>query len=313
MMIVPPDMPWWRAVLHLRCRALDKFWSRLLFAAAMATGFTVVWEFGYLRQTGLTTTPFTLIGLALSIFLGFRNNASYERFWEGRKLWGRLVNTSRSLTRQLLTLPVAGDGEDDELRAFQQETVRALAAYVHALRLRLRGEGDLSELARLLPHVDLAALAASSNPPVALLQRLGGRFREAWQRGWVDTLHLPVLEDSLTQLTDIQGGCERIKSTPIPLSYSLLTHRIVVIYCLTLPFGLFDTVGTVTPLVVLLVGYAFYGLDAIGDAIEEPFGHEDHDLPLTALSTMIEVNVREQLGDGDLPALVTPDANYVLM
>lgn len=311
MIVLPPELPWWYAVLHQRCSSLDAIWPRLLLTAFAATGFTVLWEFGYF-QTSLTTTPFALIGLALSIFLGFRNNGSYDRFWEGRKLWGRMVNTSRSLTRQLLTIPVAKQDEQAELRAWQEQTVRTLAAYVHSLRLRLRGATDYSELERLIPGVDLTALAACSNPPIALVQRLGERVREAWQRGWVDAYHLPVLDASLTQLADIQGGCERIKATPIPLSYSLLTHRIVVIYCFTLPFGLFDTVGTVTPLVVLLVGYAFYGLDAIGDAIEQPFGEEDHDLPLTQLSTMIEVNVRELLGDSDLPALVTPDANHVL-
>jgi len=223
-----------------------------------------------------------------------------------------MVNTSRSLTRQLLTIPRAEEGEAEALRSFQQETVRTLAAYVHALRLRLRDATDYGELERLIPGEDLAALARSSNPPVTLVQRLGERVREAWQRGWVDPYHLPLLDASLTQLVDIQGGCERIKATPIPLSYSLLTHRIVAVYCLSLPFGLFDTVGTMTPLVVLLVGYAFYGLDAIGDAIEQPFGLEDHDLPLLQLSTMIEVNVRELLGDSDLPELVTPDANHVL-
>jgi len=311
MIVLPPDQPWWLAVLHQRCSSLEAVWPRLLFAAFSATGFTVLWEFGYF-QTTLTTTPFALIGLALSIFLGFRNNGSYDRFWEGRKLWGRMVNTSRSLTRQLLTIPRAEEGEAEALRSFQQETVRTLAAYVHALRLRLRDATDYGELERLIPGEDLAALARSSNPPVTLVQRLGERVREAWQRGWVDPYHLPLLDASLTQLVDIQGGCERIKATPIPLSYSLLTHRIVAVYCLSLPFGLFDTVGTMTPLVVLLVGYAFYGLDAIGDAIEQPFGLEDHDLPLLQLSTMIEVNVRELLGDSDLPELVTPDANHVL-
>ncbi|MEZ6185050.1 MAG: bestrophin family ion channel [Planctomycetota bacterium] len=252
MMVLPKNLPWWLAVLHLRCSALDKIWLRLLFAAVFAVVVTAVYDFKILT-VGLTTTPFALIGLALSIFLGFRNNASYERFWEGRKLWGRLVNTSRSVTRQVLNLPVAKQGEEAELRAWQETCVRTQAAYVHSLRLWLRGQKDLSELGRLLPGRDLGALAATSNPPIALLQTLGERFREAWKRGWVDTYHLPVLEDSLTQLTDIQGGCERIKNTPIPVSYSLSPTG-------SWPFtatclGLFETVGeALTPLVVLLCG-----------------------------------------------------------
>ena len=107
-------------------------------------------------------------------------------------------------------------------------------------------------------------------------------------------------------MTDVQGGCERILSTPIPFSYTVLIHRIVAVYCFGLPFGIVESVGEFTPFVALLVSYAFLGLDTIGDAIEEPFGSEAHDLPLNALSTMIEINVRESIGDEPLPQMVQP-------
>jgi putative membrane protein len=119
-------------------------------------------------------------------------------------------------------------------------------------------------------------------------------------------MHLPVLEGSLTTLTDIQGGCERILATPVPFVYNVLMHRIVAGYCLFLPFGLVDTIGWVTPLAVAFIAFAFYGLDSIGEEIEEPFGTDWNDLPLSQLSRMIEVNLRQRAGDKDIPPLMQP-------
>ncbi len=270
-------------------------------------------------HANLTTTPFTLVGFALSIFLGFRNNTSYDRFWEGRKLWGSLVNTTRSLTRQILTLvgplPHPEDSRasvgEEELRELRRGLVYRIIAYVHAFRMHLRDEDSLGELEGLLPKVELESLAAEINRPVAILQSIGDELQGAWRRGLIHTMHLPVLEDSLTQLTNIQGGCERIKSTPIPFSYTVLIHRIVAIYCLALPFGLVHSIGIFTPIVVTLVSYAFLGLDAVGDEIENPFGMDPNDLPLSGLSRMIEVNLRQRLGEGFLPPLLKPEGDIL--
>jgi len=310
-MIVFEERPSWLSiVLQVRTSVLTRIWGRLLVTTLFALVVTEAFEFKAfegIRKFSLSTTPFTLIGLALGIFLGFRNNTSYQRFWEGRILWGRLVNTSRSLTRQVLTLVSAPEGSEEALAAYHRSFVHHVAAYVHSLRFHLRDQKEkYPELERLIPEDDLDALANSSNPPIMLIQGLGQRTSEAWRSGWLDTFHLPTLESSLTGLTDIQGGCERIKSTPIPFSYTILIHRIVAVYCMALPFGLVTTSHQATPLVVLLVSYALYGLDAIGDEIENPFGLDDHDLPLTAMSTMIEVNVRDQLGETDLPELKKP-------
>jgi len=314
MMVFPEKPSWIATMLQMRGAVLTRIWGRLLFTTLFATSVTLLYWHGDLQGT-LTVTPFTLIGLALSIFLGFRNNTSYQRFWEGRILWGRLVNTSRSLTRQLLTLlrpsPAAGAEDAAALRDFQRGAARRLAAYVHALRLQLREQG-YEELGRLIPPEEARALASATNAPMRVAQSLGEQVSEAWHRGWLDPFHLPVLERSLSDLLDIQGGCERIKSTPIPVSYNLLLHRIAGIYCLALPFGIVKDVGLVTPLVVLLVSYAFYGLDSIGDEIENPFGEDPHDLPLSALSTLIERNVLDLVGEADLPAPAQPRGNVLL-
>lgn len=324
-MIVLAKTTWLRTLLLVRGTAITNIWPRVLSATLVATGVTYAHEAHGLFTTNLTVTPFTLIGLALSIFLGFRNNTSYDRFWEARKLWGGVVNTSRNVTRQLLVhvgpeglsedyrTTARVDGADPEVVAFHHRTVRRVVAYVHALRHHLRNQDRLAELAPFLSASEVEALKDEQNRPIAILQRLGADIRAAYERGWIHAQHVPMLEGSLSTLTDLQGGCERIRATPIPFSYNVLLHRIVFVYCFTLPFGLVDIPGlnVFTPFVVTLVSYAFFGLDAVGEEIEEPFGEDPNDLPLSAITNTIEINLRQRLGDAELPPPARPIKNVL--
>ena len=165
-------------------------------------------------HSSLTVLPFQLVGVALSIFIGFRNNAAYDRWWEGRKLWGSLINTSRSITRQVLTMiSEVPDGrtlsteERAEIRTLQSELVRRVIAFTHALRLQLRDIDDLSDLAPFLSAEEIGVLKTESNRPSAISKGTAERVMQAWSRGWIHPLHVSVLEQSLNTLTDIQGGC----------------------------------------------------------------------------------------------------------
>ncbi len=254
-----------------------------------------------LEAVHLSTIPFSLIGLALSIFLGFRNNACYDRWWEARKLWGKLINTTRTLARQTVTLVGPSDGADAEaVTALHRQQIHRTVAYVHALRVHLRRQSVFIDLQPFLPGEEMTAVRESRNPPITLLRHLAEGYREGFDKGWVHPMHLRVLEETVTLLTDIQGGCERIKNTPVPLSYTALTHRIVGVYCAALPFGLIGELGNMTPLVVGIVAFAFLGLDAVGTQIEDPFEEDPNDLPLSAISRMLENDLREVLGETDL-------------
>lgn len=313
-MLLLEKRSWWSQITTLRGSVLLKVWPRLVIVTLVATAVTIAHEFFSDAFSTLTVIPFTLIAVALGIFLGFRNNTSYDRFWEGRKLWGKLVNTTRSLARQIRVL-VAPDAEagatDDATAELHRELVYRVIAYVHALRMHLRDETDIEQLKGLLPEEDRAALPGELNRPIAILRELGDRLRELWQAGAIHPLHLPHLEQSLTTLTDIQGACERIKSTPIPSSYTILIHRIVALYTFALPFGIVHTVDVLTPVVVAIIGYAFFGLDAVGDEIEEPFGYDVNDLPLSTLARMIEINLRQTLGERDVPEMLEPDGGLL--
>ena len=313
-MIVRPRPRGIEYFLVLHGSILPTIWLKL--AITVVTAMLVTLAHGALFHVKviLTPMPFNLMGLALAIFLGFRNSASYERFWEGRKLWGALMVASRDLVRQFESfLRPAGDSEDEaaELAHTRHRMTRAIIAYAHALRHHLRGSDPGPDFDRLLPADWRPALAHADHRPAAVLQRLGGELRLCIERAWVAPILAQEIDRSFSRLGEVLGGCERIRSTPIPFSYSVLLHRTVYVYCYLLPFGLIDTIGNFTPLVVGIVAYTFFGLDAIGDEIEEPFGTTANDLPLSALSHAVEADLRELSGEGCTPP--TPKAvNYCL-
>lgn len=280
-------------------------WPRILAATAVATIVTYIELYYSIQEYTLTTTPFLLIGVALGVFLGFRNNASYDKFWEGRKLWGALVNTSRSLARQACFL-INISQDNIDVQRFREVFVKRVIAYTHALRCHLRNENPTEEIKRYLSMEDLCRVLESSHRPLAIVQQLGSDLAFARKQGWLGEHTYPAMDEQLNALTNILGGCERIRNTPLPFSYSVLIHRIVASYCLFLPFGLVETTGILTPIVVMMISYAFFELDAIGDEIENPFGLQPNDLPLTAISRNIEINLLEIIGDSSRPEPIKP-------
>jgi putative membrane protein len=313
-MLVPTKNTWLRLVLRYRGTELPRTKYRLIGVTAVAVSVTMLEEL-HDWHPNLTPLPFSLVGVALGIFFGFRNNAAYDRWWEGRKLWGALVNTSRSFARQVLTLvgpqPGAPAPDPEKLRAFQHDLLMRIVAFPHALRLSLRDQQDLHDLEAFLSAEEIHTLHGELNRPYAITQGIADRLAQAWRDGLVHPQHLPVLEASMTSFTDIQGACERIKNTPIPYSYTTLIHRITAGYCYALPFGLVDQVKVYTPFVCVLVAYAFLGLDVVGDEIEMPFGSDWNDLPLRSISRTIEVNIRQRAGEHDLPPLLTPVGEFL--
>lgn len=291
---------WLRLVFSIRGSDLPRIRYRLLAVLAQSILLTWLHERGPLNSP-LTPPILSIMGLALGIFLGFRNNTSYDRYWEGRKLWGALVNTSRAWARDVLTLV---DGSPDQVgpSPFQTAQVRRIVGYAHALRLALRKQDHTEELSRWLSPEELSVVNKRSNAPDAILQILARENQRAHQLGLITDYRLVRLAELLNAFTDIAGGCERIRNTPIPHSYTILMHRIVALYVFALPFGLVNSLHFVTPLVVLLVAYTFLGLDAVGDELEDPFGEDLNDLPLSTLCRTIEINLLEALGETNVPA-----------
>lgn len=256
----------------------------------------------------LTAIPFTLIGLPLAIFLGFRNNATYDRYWEARKLWGELLLRSRSLSRQCQSLICSPEPADAGcgLQDVRVRMIYRAIAFAHALRHQLRNIDHPEELQALLQEPEWRRMLDASNKPDFLMLRMGMDLRLCMQEQRIEACLASAIDATLTAMTAAAASCERIRSTPIPFSYTLLLHRTAYLYCFLLPFGLVDSLGFMTPFVVAIVAYTFFGLDALGDEIEEPFGTDANDLPLDAMCRTIEINLRESLCDPCIPAELMP-------
>ena len=240
----------------------------------------------------VSATPFTLLGLSLSIFMSFRNNACYDRWWEGRKAWGRLLIESRSFIRESVVIT------DPALRA---ELLRSLVGFAHALNARLRNEEE-----RPVAQPWLAQTSASHNLCDSILQGIGAHCSRLAQQQAISEVRFTQLEQRLVGLSEVQATCERIKTTPLPFPYTLLLHRTIYIFCLLLPFALAEPLGWLAPLFTTLVSYTFFGLDAIGNELEDPFGRDENDLPTDALVRALERDVLGALGHEPLPPVLAP-------
>ncbi len=318
-MLVQPRRTWIHEIFTYRGTVLPTIWRRLLVVGGISLALTI----GHIETHSfvlrdITPLPFTLTGFALSVFLGFRTTTAYNRFWEGRTLWGALVNASRNFTRQVQTWVAAPPGappdptRDDELEQLRRRLVRHVIGFGHALRQRLRDQHAPDEYAALLDPALLTALTHDRNRPQAILAHVAALLRDAYERGFLHPQHVPVLEASLAAMTDVQGGCERIGSTPLPYIYRVLVHQIVGLYCFSLPFGLIHTLQWFAPAVTVLVAYAFFGLDAIGEELDNPFEIDANDLPLAALTSGIELDLRARLGETGLPPPARPRRGLLL-
>lgn len=292
-MIVRPRHNWFRLLFVWRGSVLPNVIGRLtlVLAVSVASVLSREWWMSEHANSALSIPPFTLMGVALAIFLGFRNSVSYERFWEARKQWGNLLIAARALVRQVLgALP--GEAHAD----LRRQVVRAVAAFAFALKHQLRQTDAGAELALRLDAPVLAEVSAASFQPQIVLLQLANRLADELRHGNLSDMQWLALDKSLGVLGETSGACERIASTPIPYTYRVLMNRTVMVYCLLLPVGLATSIGWLTPLIATFVAYTFLALEMIGEQIEEPFGTEPNDLALDALCHTIECSVCEMAG-----------------
>jgi len=300
-----------RLFLTMRGSVLPSIWKSLAITTLLAVFVTLshgrLWD----HKIQLTVVPFTLMGLPLAIFLGFRNNSAYDRYWEGRKLWGELVLRSRNFARQCLSLIDEGDAAGLDAATVRERMIRRAIAYAHSLRHQLRKSDPALDVAPHLASAEWTALRGRVNLSQALMLEMGADLARCRRAGMLDSIRAASLDATVSAMVATAASCERIKNTPVPFSYTLLLHRTAYLYCYLLPFGLVDSIGYLTPLVVAIVAYTFYGLDALGDEIEEPFGLSPNDLPLDAICRTIEIELRDALGESQLPPPLLP-VNYWL-
>lgn len=303
-MIVRPQQHWLPLIFVWHGSVLAKITSRLLlnFLLSLAVLLLLPWysSLGF----HLTIAPFSILGVAIAIFLGFRNNACYARYDEARHLWGQLVIAQRSLLREV---KIAG-GEGMETRDF----ARLQTAFAHSLRMTLRRLPQPQTLSRYLSAEDTAKVAASHSPVNRILLMIGEWLAKEYRQQRFSDMQFHSMNQRMNDLSVVLAGCERIANTPVPFAYTLILHRTVYLFCIMLPFALVSDLHYMTPFVSVLISYTFIALDTLAEELEEPFGLENNDLPLDAICNALEIDLREMNNEADVPVKMLPDRRYQL-
>ena len=276
---------WFTHIGSLKGSVLPCIMPRILCVTGIATAVAVWHHFSPI--TPLDKGPHGMVGVALGLLLVFRTNSAYDRFWEGRKRWGMIVNRTRDLARQ--SLAWIRDSDEEKSRIIHQ-----LILFAYATKEHLRGTSDLSALEDIIPKSELERVKQAEHMPLQAAENVTNCIVKTYREGQLDLVASQFLDTDITNLIDQLGACERILKTPIPFAYVLHLRRFVLLFLSTLPL-VFVHMGWWMIPVVAVVTYALLGIEQIGVQIEDPFGLEDNDLPLDAICDTIRKNLLEQL------------------
>lgn len=252
------------------------------------------------RPVGGSVVLHSLVGVALGLLLVFRTNSSYDRYWEGRRLWGGIVNETRNLVRGA-SVHLVGDVQ------LLGTLTRWTALFPWTVMSTLRGDSSVNPITAELSSIEVEALRKSQHAALLVAQRMTACLQEARAKGLITDIILASLDNNIQLLVDYLGGCERIRKTPLPFAYVVHLRRALIIYCFTLPFALVETFGWFTILDVLFVAYTFFGVEEIGVEIEGPFGNDENDLPMQEICETIHHNLYALSGMGQSGRELMPE------
>ena len=299
-MVVRPKVNSLKLFFILQGSVLPAIVPKIGFITLVAAGVTILNNLRPGWFTSYTIGPLALLGSALSIFLVFRNNACYDRWWEARRQWGAMVNEMRAIGRETNVLLA---NEDPAVR---RRVVDLAIAFAHATAARLRDRNVAACVASRLPRDCVTAVCDKRGVALAILQELSRQSHALLRKGTItDSMHY-LLDTRLTSLSNIYSACERIHNTPLPFAYTLLLHRTAILFCILAPFCFVTAFGLATPFAAAILAYAFFGLDALGDELEEPFGTANNDLPLDAMVRQMEIDLLEAIDATDVPEPMQP-------
>lgn len=302
--------------LYIR-HVLFHSWKSLSYYFVLAVLVYVLHHSLEIDQLSVPFNAVALLSTALAIFLGFKNNSAYDRWWEARKIWGLLVNYSRAWGREVLTLSLAEEGNPGEdITAWRRRLIYRHIAFVHALRVFLRQRHDYNlsqdqwmetsntydDIRPFLSAAEADEVLQKENPPNYLLMIQGRELLEARRLGWLSDYRFVQLSQTLTEFNNHQGMSERIKNTPFPRAYSYFSQVFVFLHGSLVPFAFVEVLGIFNIPLALLINFVFLSLDQIGERAEDPFENRPGDTPLSAISITIEENLKEMLDESELPA-----------
>ena len=278
--------PWFKIALQVQGSVIPSILPRVLLCGGFGVFISLLQFFNL--PVSMPILSSIVPSIVLGLLLVFRTNTAYERFWEGRKAWGTLVNNVRNLARQIWVAIEEKDPQDIELK---KSVLRLLPAFAVAMKLHLRQEPINPELEPLMSPAQYQKLKSMNNPPLEIAFWIEDYLHEQYERNCLDVYQLTGMNQLLNSMIDVLGGCERILKTPIPLAYSIHLKQLLLLYCLALPFQMVKDLTWGTGLVVALISFTLFGIEEIGLEIENPFGHDANDLPLTNICATMQRNI----------------------
>lgn len=281
---------WFGVLLQFRASVIPAILPRVIFCAAFAVFISALHDLDY--PVALPTLSLVVPSIVLGLLLVFRTNTAYERYWEGRKLWGVANNTIRNFARTIWVVIPEKTSDDREEK---KDALKLLLAFIVATKLHLRNEpaNYQDELKELLSEKKYQKLQQMKTPPLEIAFWIGDYLQQKYEQSYIDSYQINNLFKFLDMLVDILGGCERILKTPIPLAYSIHLKQMLMLYCLTLPFQVIQDAQWWTPLIVSLISFAVFGIEEIGIEIENPFGYDTNDLPLDTFCNNMKKNMED--------------------
>lgn len=322
-------------------------WKNILFFTLWGT--LVVWIYHYFGHREINTSipflPLSTIGIAVAFYIGFKNNSSYDRFWEARKIWGGIVNYSRTWGNQVLSFlsDHYTEGENtEEINRVKKILIYRHIAWINALRLQLRRPSSFSiklkksvkslsegqperrhwdaEVGPFLDNNEYCLMAKRANPATQLIRKQGEELRKVQEElKFIDEFRYMEMMRVLEEFYNLQGKCERIKNTPFPRQYAYFSEIFTWLFILLLPFGLvgeFAKIGHTFAFVSIpfsvLISWIFVTMEIVGDNSEDPFENFINDVPMTALCRTIEIDLRDMLGEKDLPEKIVAEKGILM-
>jgi ion channel-forming bestrophin family protein len=288
-MIIYNPKDWWKLIFYFQ--KADTF-RKLLPAMIAVASYTFLFYFVenkllHLNQVRNPIALHSLVGFVLSLLLVFRTNTAYDRWWEGRKLWGAFTNNSRNLALKIKAF-LPNNPEVLNFFAYQ------IGNYLHATKDRLRGANALDHMV-FSNEYSLEFYQKSKNIPNKIIGTIFSKINALYLNGSISGDQFIILNNELSSFTDNFGGCERIKNTPIPVSYNIFIKKMIFIYVFSMPFSFVLEFGYLAIPIVTLVFYSFAGIEIIAEEIEDPFGNDNNDLELDAIVKNVKANLKEIL------------------
>jgi len=290
---------WFRLAFQYKGSVVPAIYNRVLYCGLFGVFISVLHYFRFPVVQPILGN--VIPSIVLGLLLVFRTNTAYDRFWEGRKCWGSLINNVRNLARQIWI-----NIEEREPKDITNKIInmRLLVAFAVATKLHLRGESVNKELEALMSSYKYFTLKTMHNPPLEVAFWIGDYLQQQYRCDRLNIYQLNAMQELLNKMVNDLGVCERILKTPIPLAYSIHLKQLLLIYCLLLPFQLVNNLGWWTGAIVALISFTLLGIEEIGIQIENPFGYDSNDLPLDAICQTMLLNIE------DLASLTPSVSNY---